>query len=384
MSRITVQSNHNRITVTNRLKYPETVNERALNEINSGEFEGLLPLDTDTRRKESRIVCTAQDLIPLDKYFVGQVSKSMFLEVAWQITLIVKHCEKELANSRNLDLQNDRVFIDPLTGKVKCIFWPVVNNQTSSPPQVFLKKLPYAVSFAPDEDGKYIERYAAFFEGRSPFSIGSFEKLLLELRGEKSEKEVRAPSEPLNDKQARKTSDETDTNGSIEYDPFKRAQEEQDAGSDGSVYCSSCGTKNQKEASYCYACGAKLTVVEEPGKNQRRSNTAVPIMPRLIRTKGGKSGGVQESTEVNKSVFKIGSDPSACDYVISGNNYISRVHAQILTGHMRYYIEDMGSLNKTYVNGKAIPPETKVELTSGAEVRLANVSFVFCVFGKDG
>ncbi len=95
------------------------------------------------------------------------------------------------------------------------------------------------------------------------------------------------------------------------------------------------------------------------------------FIPALTRTKNG------EKTVINKPVFKIGTSRESCDMVITDNRYISRIHAYVMTRDGRYFIIDRNSTNKTYVDGKAIPTETEVELFDNTPVKLANEDMVF-------
>ena len=186
MSKITFENKKGKITIINRLSYPETVNERVYNAIASGMFEGFLPVSIRQKRKETRIECVVQGLIPLTQYFNGIVTKKMFLDFVHEIALLIKNCEKNMVNANNLDLQNDKIFVDPQTKSVKCIFWPVVNNQRGNPPHLFLKQLPFELNFNPHEDNDYLETYKAFFDGFNPFSVNSFDRMVLRLSGKKS------------------------------------------------------------------------------------------------------------------------------------------------------------------------------------------------------
>lgn len=94
----------------------------------------------------------------------------------------------------------------------------------------------------------------------------------------------------------------------------------------------------------------------------------VPILTR-IKT--------NERTVIDKPLFKIGTAIDTCDLVITGNRYISRVHAYIVVRNDRYFIIDRNSTNKTYVDGKAIPIETEVEIFDNTLITLANEDMVF-------
>ena len=98
-----------------------------------------------------------------------------------------------------------------------------------------------------------------------------------------------------------------------------------------------------------------------------------PVYPYLIREKN------QEKIFVNKPSFRLGKEKAFCDYFIFDNNYVSRSHADIITRDGRYYIKDLNSTNKTYLDGRAIPIEKEIEIFSGAKIRLANEDFVFYI-----
>ena len=134
MSKVTVQNNFGKIFIVNRLTYPEKVNMRIYNEIASGTFQFFLPVSISEKRKEIQIECSIRGLMTVAQYLNGIVSKESFLDVVYQITQIIKECEKRMLVINNLDLQKDRIFIQPSSNSVYCIYWPIVNNQNGDPP----------------------------------------------------------------------------------------------------------------------------------------------------------------------------------------------------------------------------------------------------------
>ena len=410
MSKITFENKKGKITIINRLSYPETVNERVYNAIASGMFEGFLPVSIRQKRKETRIECVVQGLIPLTQYFNGIVTKKMFLDFAHEIAMQIKNCEKNMVNANNIDLQSDKIFIDPQTKSVKCIFWPIVNNQRDNPPHVFLKQLPYELNFNPHEDNEYLETYKAFFGGINPFSVNNFDRMVLKLSGKKSVGGHTTPSEALSgtlggDIKVDKKDNESKKKVNIEYDPFsddkghteeKEVEKKIKHGNDFS-YCSSCGTQNQRNANFCVQCGTQLTHGNDfeqvpPGDDDTidfgtmvlgddSGGTTVlgynepeePVFPVLTRLR------TEETFVVNKPNYRIGTEQKYCDLFITDNNFISRSHADIITRDERYYIIDRNSTNKTFVDGKVIPVEKEVEIFFGTEIRLANEDFTFSI-----
>lgn len=410
MSKITFENKKGKITIINRLSYPETVNERVYNAVASGMFEGFLPVSIRQKRKETRIECVVQGLIPLAQYFNGIVTRKMFLDFVHEIALLIKSCEKNMVNANNLDLQTDKIFVDPQTKSVKCIFWPVVNNQRGNPPYLFLKQLPFELNFNPHEDNDYLEKYKAFFGGINPFSVNSFDRMVLKLSGKKSTGGHATPSEALSDAlggNAKSEKKETDAKKkvNIEYDPFEdnsghtdeRKVEREIKHDTNRIFCSSCGAKNQLGSNFCIQCGTKLKkdepVVEEKPKDNDTidfgtmvlgddsGGTTVlgydepeePVFPVLIRDR------TDESFTIDKPIYRIGTEQKYCDLFISDNSFISRSHADLITKNERYYIIDRNSTNKTYIDGKVIPIEKEIEIFSGTRIRLANEDFTFII-----
>lgn len=79
---------------------------------------------------------------------------------------------------------------------------------------------------------------------------------------------------------------------------------------------------------------------------------------------------------LNKDKVVLGRSPD-CDAVISTKEVVSRWHAQILCVDNRYYIEDLKSRNKTYVNDKEIPAQTRVPLAHKDCIRICQFLATF-------
>lgn len=407
MSKITYEAKKDRIIIVNRLSYPEAVNERVHNAILSGMFEGLLPVSINQKRKEIRLECVVQGMIPLTQYFSGFVTQKMFLDFVHEIAVQIKNCEKNMINLNNLDLHRDLVFIDPQTKRVKCIFWPVVNNQRGRPPHLFLKQLPFEFRFNPLDSG-YLEAYKAFFSGVNPFSVNSFDRMVLTLSGKKIPGEYATPSEALSGTLHSPVMPDRKNivpsqNASIEYDPFAAPAEPVNTARSQPVpahnvkgnMCPTCGTGNLISANFCCKCGQKLMQDELEKEEILQTNDAVeygttvlgddfgettvlgydepeqPVYPVLVRLR------TEEAFTVDKPNFRIGTERRYCDLFICDNTYISRSHADIITRDDRYYIVDRNSTNKTYVDGKVIPVEKEVEIFAGTQIRLADEDFTF-------
>ena len=105
---------------------------------------------------------------------------------------------------------------------------------------------------------------------------------------------------------------------------------------------------------------------------------AVPavVYPELYRTQTG------ETIQINKPVFRIGKERSYVDYFVTNNNAVSRSHADIISRETGYFIIDLNSKNRTYINNQAIVPQTETAIKDGDLLRLGNEEFVFRATGR--
>lgn len=98
------------------------------------------------------------------------------------------------------------------------------------------------------------------------------------------------------------------------------------------------------------------------------------LKPTLVRKKN------DERIPVNKPVFCLGSQVGYADYCISGNRFISRSHANIISRNGEYFVVDTNSLNHTFVNGEMIQSNMEVKLSHGTAIRLGNEEFEFLLW----
>jgi hypothetical protein len=140
------------------------------------------------------------------------------------------------------------------------------------------------------------------------------------------------------------------------------------------VYCPECGYNNPESAHFCAKCGAALVVPEE---GESTEAFAAPEVPEsldpiddlgihgaalIVRSGGGRSG---ESFTVDEERMSIGRTPDAA--VFLDDVTVSRNHALLVRRQDGYYIDDLGSLNGTYVNRRRIESH---RLTDGDEIQI--------------
>ena len=73
---------------------------------------------------------------------------------------------------------------------------------------------------------------------------------------------------------------------------------------------------------------------------------------------------------VMKFPFRIGRE--GCDFNITGDRRISRQHVEFTEFNGQLFVADMGSTNKTFLNGEQLQPNSPTPLTGPADLRLGS------------
>ncbi len=148
------------------------------------------------------------------------------------------------------------------------------------------------------------------------------------------------------------------------------------------VYCPECGFQNPEAANFCSKCGSLLRtdeageqtmtfspeeVADDPGAALQDVPDKGPAL--VVRSGGGRAG---ESFFLSEERTLIGRSPE-CD-VFLDDVTVSRRHSQIERNGERFTIEDLGSLNGTFVNRRRIE---SAELEDDDELQIGKYRLTF-------
>jgi FHA domain/zinc-ribbon domain len=148
------------------------------------------------------------------------------------------------------------------------------------------------------------------------------------------------------------------------------------------IYCPECGFQNPEAANYCAKCGALL--VHDPGAEttmaytlDEREDDPAEVLEDLgvkgpalvVRSGGGRAG---ETFHPEGERTTIGRSPD-CEIFLDDVT-VSRKHAVLTRRDGGFFIEDLGSLNGTFLNRHRIE---SAELNDGDELQIGKYRLMF-------
>ena len=151
------------------------------------------------------------------------------------------------------------------------------------------------------------------------------------------------------------------------------------------MHCPECGFANPEGANYCQKCGAFLVEAAEGSGGDTTASYQLDETGEIkpvdleqvtsegatlsIRSGGGRTG---EVFEVGGERMRIGRSPDA--EVFLDDVTVSRNHALLVRRRDGLYVDDLGSLNGTYVNRRRIESH---RLTNGDELQVGKYKLTY-------
>lgn len=252
------------------------------------------------------------------------------------------------------DIRN--VYINEATKELQFIYTPLTAAQPTNI-LAFMESIIYATIPMPDQNLDYISQFLYFLNSLPSFNSEKIEqyiakvdrKVVNTIKRHASGSSGFMTDKPIDyyahlDEKKRESNDD---------DPTGLLDEDEEA----------TGLLNDDEATGL--------LNEEEGTALLDESQAYIRYPTLCRVLTG------ETVSINKPVFRIGKERSYVDFFVSNNNAVSRSHADIITRGQRYFVMDLNSKNRTYINDQVLPVQQEVEVFDGDRLQLANEEFTF-------
>ena len=344
MPKYKVKTKDCQLTVKVRLSFKEKLNERQLDFFSTKYIRGLLKAKVI---KKGLIEYTGPLGISLYERLKKNVTKYDFLFIMEQIVDTVQklNANSLIVNNVVFDIKN--VFINETTKEMQFIYLPLEDHVNSTSVMDFVEQIIYASVPAEEKDTEYISRFVYFIKSLKNFDTEKIEKFI--------GKEDRSVVNTIKRHNVGQSGFMTDKPADY-YAHYDKDDE---------------ATGLLEEAT-------QLLVTEEEATGLLNEEEATGLLietyvhyPTLYRQL------TDETISINKPVFRIGKEKSYSDYFVANNDKVSRSHADIITRSNRYYIIDLNSKNRTFINGNPIPPQQETEIFDGDKIRLANDEFEF-------
>lgn len=344
MSKLKVNQKQDQTNIRYKLNKRQTVNSAALQLFSTKWIRGFMRPVLEGRC----IVYTAPTGITLKKFLQSGISKNDFFIAFAQIIEVLKKVERYALNMACLLMNTEYVFINQKTKELHFVYQPLDEPERPSNIFTFLYDVLSLTVLNLDEDSRFLNELSAFLHQQSFFSTESAEAYLLQVYPQvyqQVKREVKGQSQALQNRQWK-------TQGETEDTALLEESDDQTALLTQADMCEETALLSDQE-------GTVLL------------NSAAVHYPYLLRTADF------DQVDVDKPLFRIGKEKACVDYFVSGNNAVSRVHADIVTESGRYFIQDHHSTNGTFVNGAPIPADQPVEIYDGDAIMLANEAFEF-------
>lgn len=347
-----------------KLSSNEKINERELEIFSQKYIRGLLKAKIAKKFGMTSIEYTGPIGISLCDRLKKPVTKYDFLFIMEQIIDIIQKIQINSMSLNKIIWDIHQVYMNETTRELQFIYMPLETPVHEADIMGFIDNVIYSITPMPEQNSDYISRFVYFLKGLKEFDADKIEKFIF--------KEDRSVVNTIKKHYTGQSGFITDKQKDY-YDHYDRDDEKT-----GLLEEEATGLLGEEATDFLEEEATGLLIEEETGLLcdeddettllQENNQIHFPTLHRVL---------TEENISINKPVFRIGKERSYSDYFVTNNNAVSRSHADIITRGQRYYVIDLNSKNKTYVNGQAIPVQQEVEIFNEDKLRLANEDFVF-------
>lgn len=322
--------------------------------------------------------------IVLDERLKKPMGKRDFFFIIEQIVVVVEKLQKNNLSVSNLVMSLQHVYINEATKEIRFIYIPTSKGLQCLNLMEFIERVAYSVIPADEEDSDFASRFIYFFKSMQQLDLKKIELFIA--------KEDKSIVDTIRQRSAGQsgfiTNDILHYHEEKEKDDVKTDLLEEEEATGLLVERDVCrGTSNLSDEATSLlredveeATGLLIDEPTDYDDSSQDEGTALlskessPIrFPTLVRTL------TNERISVDKPVFRLGKENSYSDYFIASNPAVSRNHADIITRGDKYFVKDLNSKNRTFINDIPLVVKMETEIVDGDKLTLANEEFFFYV-----
>ncbi len=254
-----------------------------------------------------------------------------------------------------LNFQN--IYMNETTKEIQFIYLPLQNKKSTINFLNFIESIIYSVIPVQDQNAGYLSKFVYFIKGLDGYDADIIEQYIA--------KEDRSIVNTIKKHNIGQSGFITDKRKDYyeHYHPF---------GEETTVLMETDETsllQEDMETGLLNEAGMQ-DGTEETTLLKETTQTHFPTLHRVL---------TDEKISINKPVFRIGKEQSYTDYFVNNNSAVSRSHADIVTRGERYFVIDLNSKNRTFINDQALQVQQETEIFDKDRLRLANEEFIFYV-----
>lgn len=338
-----------------KLSYGEKLNEAEWDICSRNCIRGLLKAQILRKRV---LEYTGPLGISLSERLKKPISRYDFFFIMEQIVDLIQKLRSNHLSFHSVIFDLHHVFINEITKEILFLYLPLENSKMKVDVRTFMESIIYNMIPEQNHNSNYISKFIYFLKGLETFNAEKMEQYIFQEESEAVnviKKHNIGQSGFMTDKHK-----DYFAHYDNDYPETEIMKQNTDLGNVDNEETGLLAEKTKWKT-------------EETGilQNDEVVNSKYIKFPVLYRVS------TDEKIVVKKSVFRLGKEKSDVDFFVCNNNAVSRIHADIITRESRYFIMDLNSKNKTFINDRELQAKQEVEIYDGDRLRLANEEFVF-------